>query len=104
MMQAQKIVVIGTGYVGLPAALLLARAGHSVVGVDINDNIVRAINDGVLHINEAALQAIMDEPAVRAKPDGAGHALRSRCFFHCGAQPAGPAQEGGGPEHGCGSC
>ncbi len=62
----QKIVVIGTGYVGLPAALLLARAGHEVVGVDINENIVRAINEGVLHIKEEALQAIMNEPEVRA--------------------------------------
>ena len=60
----KTIVVIGTGYVGLPAALLLAQAGHAVVGVDINANIVRAINDGVRHINEAALQATMDEPAV----------------------------------------
>ncbi len=62
----QTVVVIGTGYVGLPAALLLARAGHTVVGVDINENIVRAINEGVLHIKEDELQAIMDEPGVRA--------------------------------------
>ena len=62
---AQTIVVVGTGYVGLPAALLLAQAGHQVVGVDINENIVRAINEGVLHIKEAQLQAIMDEPVVR---------------------------------------
>ena len=62
----QTIVVIGTGYVGLPAALLLARAGHTVIGVDINENIVRAINDGVLHIKEDELQKIMDEPQVRA--------------------------------------
>ena len=61
----REIVVIGTGYVGLPAALLLARAGHSVIGVDINDNIVRAINDGILHIKEEQLQAIMDEPTVK---------------------------------------
>ncbi|MEK7785411.1 MAG: nucleotide sugar dehydrogenase [Chloroflexota bacterium] len=62
----QTVVVIGTGYVGLPAALLLARAGHTVVGVDINENIVRAINEGVLHIKEDELQAIMNEPEVRA--------------------------------------
>ncbi len=61
----REIVVIGTGYVGLPAALLLARAGHSIIGVDIDDNIVRAINEGVLHIKEERLQAVMDEPAVR---------------------------------------
>ncbi len=62
----QTIVVIGTGYVGLPAALLLARAGHTVIGVDINENIVRAINEGLLHIKEEELQAIMNEPTVRA--------------------------------------
>ena len=62
---SRKIVVIGTGYVGLPAALLLARAGHSVVGVDIDENIVQAINAGILHIKEDQLQAIMDEPEVK---------------------------------------
>jgi UDP-N-acetyl-D-mannosaminuronic acid dehydrogenase len=64
--EPQTIVVIGTGYVGLPAALLLAKAGHTVVGVDINENIVRAINEGVLLIKEDRLQALMDDPAVKA--------------------------------------
>ncbi len=62
----QTIVVIGTGYVGLPAALMLARAGYEVVGVDINENIVRAINEGVMHIREEELQRLMDDPQVRA--------------------------------------
>lgn len=60
-----RIVVIGTGYVGLPAALLLAQAGHEVIGVDINENVVRAINDGILHIREDELQSIMNKPEVR---------------------------------------
>ncbi len=62
----QTIVVIGTGYVGLPAALMLAKAGYEVVGVDINENIVRAINEGVMHIREEELQRLMDDPQVRA--------------------------------------
>jgi UDP-N-acetyl-D-mannosaminuronic acid dehydrogenase len=61
----KKIVVVGTGYVGLPVALLLARAGHTVIGVDINENIILAINKGILHIKEVDLQKIMDEPQVR---------------------------------------
>ena len=64
--EPQTIVVIGTGYVGLPAALMLAKAGHTVVGVDINENIIRAINEGVLLIKEDRLQALMDDPAVKA--------------------------------------
>jgi UDP-N-acetyl-D-mannosaminuronic acid dehydrogenase len=47
----KKIVVVGTGYVGLPAALLWAKAGKTVVGVDINENVVRAINDRSMHLN-----------------------------------------------------
>lgn len=66
MTDRQTIVVVGTGYVGLPAALLLAQAGHDVVGVDINENIVRAINEGVLLIKEDELQALLDDPAVKA--------------------------------------
>lgn len=62
----QTIVVIGTGYVGLPAALMLAKAGYEVIGVDINENIVRAINEGVMHIREEELQRLMDDPQVRA--------------------------------------
>ncbi len=64
-LQTNDIVVIGTGYVGLPAALMLAKAGHRVIGVDIDENIVRAINEGVLLVKGEQLQAIMDEPTVR---------------------------------------
>lgn len=64
--EKETIVVIGTGYVGLPAALMLAKAGYDVVGVDINENIVHAINEGVLLIREEKLQRIMDDPAVQA--------------------------------------
>ena len=64
-LKTNDIVVIGTGYVGLPAALMLAKAGHRVIGVDIDENIVRAINEGVLLVKGEQLQAIMDEPTVR---------------------------------------
>lgn len=66
MTEKQTIVVVGTGYVGLPAALMLAKAGYDVVGVDINENIVKAINEGVLLIKEEELQTLLDDPAVKA--------------------------------------
>ena len=62
---ARKIVVIGTGYVGLPLAIMLARSGYEVIGVDIEENIVNAINDGVLHLAEEEVKQIFNEPQVR---------------------------------------
>lgn len=58
----RKIVVIGTGYVGLPLAIMLARSGYEVVGVDIEENIVNAINNGVLHLVEEDIKRIFEEP------------------------------------------
>ena len=62
---AKKIVVIGTGYVGLPLAIMLARSGYEVIGVDIEENIVNAINEGVLHLAEQEVKQIFKEPQVR---------------------------------------
>lgn len=61
-----RIVVVGTGYVGLPAALMLAKAGYKVIGVDINENIVSAINEGVLLIKEDHLDELMQDEQVKA--------------------------------------
>jgi UDP-N-acetyl-D-mannosaminuronic acid dehydrogenase len=62
---AKKIVVVGTGYVGLPLAIMLARAGYKVIGVDIEENVVNAINTGILHLAEDEIKRIFREPAVR---------------------------------------
>jgi UDP-N-acetyl-D-mannosaminuronic acid dehydrogenase len=62
---AKKIVVVGTGYVGLPLAIMLARAGYEVVGVDIEENVVNAINAGILNLAEEDMKRIFKEPAVR---------------------------------------
>jgi UDP-N-acetyl-D-mannosaminuronic acid dehydrogenase len=64
-MERRKIVVVGTGYVGLPAALMWAKSGHEVVGVDINENVIRAINDGTMRLNETAVQRLLRDPVVK---------------------------------------
>ena len=60
-----KIAVLGTGYVGLPAALMWAKAGHKVVGVDINENVVRAINERTMLLNEQELHELLNDPTVK---------------------------------------
>lgn len=78
---AFKVVVQGTGYVGLPAALLLADSGLEVVGVDVDENVVTAINDGVLHIDEAELHEVMARPGVRANLSGSGVPVPADVFL-----------------------
>lgn len=41
-----KIAVVGIGYVGLPVALLFAKAGYDVIGFDIDEDRVKRINRG----------------------------------------------------------
>ena len=62
---SKTIVVVGTGYVGLPAALMWAKAGLNVVGVDINENIVRAINERTMLLNEEELHRLLKDPTVQ---------------------------------------
>jgi len=64
-MSSEKIVILGTGYVGFPLAVIMARSGFKVVGVDIRREVVRGINSGDLPIREKEIEAIFKEPAVR---------------------------------------
>ncbi|MFH0937972.1 MAG: nucleotide sugar dehydrogenase [Planctomycetota bacterium] len=59
-----KVNVIGVGHVGLPLALLLAQRGVNVVGVDINRELVKAINARSLNMGETELQKLFDDPQV----------------------------------------
>lgn len=54
-MAANKICVIGLGYIGLPTAAMFASSGKSVVGVDVNESAVATINRGEIHIVEPDL-------------------------------------------------
>ena len=45
-----RIAIIGQGYVGLTAMAGAIRGGHSVVGIDISEKVVSALNSGVSHI------------------------------------------------------
>ncbi len=55
----RKVSVIGLGYVGLPTAATIATRGVAVVGVDINAEAVRTINNGESHIAETDLDVIL---------------------------------------------
>ena len=59
---SSKVIVIGQGYVGLPLAISMAKAGHNVVGYDLNESLIRGLLAGKSHIEgvtSADLQALL---------------------------------------------
>lgn len=55
MAQSRKIAVIGLGYVGLPVAVSFARAGHPVVGFDIDTRRIAELRAGYDRTREVEL-------------------------------------------------
>jgi UDP-N-acetyl-D-mannosaminuronic acid dehydrogenase len=51
--------VIGLGYIGLPTAAVVARAGMRVFGVDVSRRVVDTINRGEIHIEEVDLDGLV---------------------------------------------
>jgi UDP-N-acetyl-D-mannosaminuronic acid dehydrogenase len=54
-MERTTVAVIGLGYIGLPTAAVLATHGADVIGVDVNDKIVEAVNRGEVPLVEPDL-------------------------------------------------
>jgi UDP-N-acetyl-D-glucosamine dehydrogenase len=52
--------VVGMGYVGLPLAVEIARAGYRVVGFDVDDDVVDIINGGQSHIGDIESATVRD--------------------------------------------
>lgn len=53
-----KACFMGLGYIGLPTAIIAAKHGVQVTGVDINPTVVTMTNEGRLHIVEPGLEEI----------------------------------------------
>ena len=56
-----KAVFMGLGYIGLPTAAAVASKGIQVIGVDVNPEVVKTINQGNIHIVEPELDGLVKE-------------------------------------------
>ena len=56
-----RISIFGIGYVGVVAAACLAKDGHSVIAVDVDDGKIDAINKGQSPIVEHGLDDLVKE-------------------------------------------
>ena len=52
---------MGLGYIGLPTAIIAAKHGVQVTGVDINPKVVELTNQGKLHIIEPGMEEMLQE-------------------------------------------
>ena len=59
------VCVVGLGYIGLPTAAIIARAGCKVRGVDIAQAVVDTINRGEIHIEEVDLDGLVQGVVAR---------------------------------------
>ncbi|MDP8220946.1 MAG: nucleotide sugar dehydrogenase [Candidatus Stygibacter frigidus] len=64
--------VIGLGYVGLPMAVTVARAGFTVIGVDVSRHAIESVNKGVNYIGDVddnELKELVDKKLLSATDD-----------------------------------
>jgi UDPglucose 6-dehydrogenase len=59
--------IVGLGRLGAPLAAVLARAGFDVFGVDLNANVVAALNEGRAPYPEPGLQEVIDDSEGRLR-------------------------------------
>ncbi|MGL4345854.1 MAG: nucleotide sugar dehydrogenase [Cellulosilyticaceae bacterium] len=64
---AQKICIIGLGYIGLPTAAMFAKYGDYVIGVDTNTKVVEALRQGKVIIEEPFLEELVSEVVAAKK-------------------------------------
>lgn len=64
---ALRILIYGLGYVGLTAAGCLTKEGHSVTGIDVNEDKIREINAGICPITEPGLADLLSDARAQGR-------------------------------------
>lgn len=72
---------MGLGYIGLPTAIIAAKHGVTVTGVDINQEVVDKTNAGHLHIIEPGLEDLLKEVVAAGLLHATTQPEKSDAFF-----------------------
>jgi UDP-N-acetyl-D-glucosamine dehydrogenase len=58
--KSARVAIIGLGYVGLPLAVGFARAGYAVLGLDVDERKLAALNEGRSYIQDVETADVAD--------------------------------------------
>lgn len=72
---------IGLGYIGLPTAIIAARHGVDVHGVDINPDVVAQTNAGHLHIIEPGMEELLQQVIANGKFKASTTPVEADAYF-----------------------
>ena len=64
-----RIAVVGLGKLGAPLAAVLASKGNDVLGIDVNPEAVRLLNEGRAPVEEPGLQELVTRRTRAAERD-----------------------------------
>ena len=76
-----KVCFMGLGYIGLPTAIIAAKSGVEVVGVDINTKVVEMTNAGKMHIKEPGLEEELQNVLKSGNFKATSHPEESDAYF-----------------------
>ena len=86
-MSSSRVCVVGLGYVGLPTAVVLATAGHQVLGVDTNPQVLEALAQGRTTIKEPGLDDLLAQAVDSGRLTGAPRPEPADIFILCVPTP-----------------
>lgn len=83
----KTLCVIGLGYVGLPTALMFAKAGYQVRGYDKSSALVAELNDGQTDMNEVGILELLRERLFAGMFKAYSEISQADAYFICVPTP-----------------
>lgn len=84
---AEKVAVIGLGYVGLPTAALIADSGMEVVGVDVSEPLVATLAEGKCPLGETEIVTVVERSLASGRLKAQTQAAEADIFIICVPTP-----------------